>query len=482
VRRGPRLAVLTITVGLGLAGGCRRVDLEPGAFARANVLLILLDTQRADRLGCYGGQPGLTPFLDQLAARSVVFHRAYATAPWTSPSVASLLTSRLPSQHRLTTLSAVLPDEETTVTEVLRSRGFATQAYVANPLIANRGLQQAFVGWLTLPTARQPRFKPGPLAAGGELLRTRAVNWVLELPPQHRRGESFLYLQYMDPHFPALPDEDALEQVARGRGRWPMDIEHTQEMFYFPAASAEVPATVAAIRDYYDALVLTLDRRLAGLFDDLGRLGYLDRAIVVVVADHGEELFDHGTFGHGHSLYEELVRVPLLIALPGQHTRVDVDEVVSLIDVAPTLLDLLGIETPSSFEGRSLRSVIRAADGPWRRLRRALGRPPRGERAAFSELVVRANPEWPRLTPHRRAVVQGDRKLVERLEGEYDVIDVARDPLEQTERRASDEDMKVFQPALQWLETYASAAPDAGQERPLSPEDVERLRALGYVH
>ena len=456
-----------------LGPGCGGTAVEFPATPVANALVVVIDTQRADRFGCYGGPAGLTPFLDELAARSIVFHHAYAAAPWTEPSVASILTSRLPSEHGVRLLTSVLPEEETTLPEALHEHGIATQGFTANVLLGGRGFDQGFEDWTALPMGTDDAFvEPAHLLAATEgVLREAAVTWALGLPPE-RRG--FLYLQAMRPHFAAVPDGGVLERIAASRGRWPFDVAALQRTwFYLPDQ-----APPDQLRDYYDALVASLDRGLAGLFDDLRRTGFLDRAVVVVTADHGEELFDHGHVGHGYSLYEEVLHVPLLVSLPGQRTRLDVDATVSLLDLAPTLLDLLGLPAPPSFGGRSLRDVVARANGPVARLRHALGRPAPDERRAPAELVTLGDPAWARKTPHRRALVGDGRKLLELEGGGYVLLDLRKDPGERSPRLLPADEATAMAPA--WV-AERTTVDQAAPARPLSPEETERLRALGYV-
>lgn len=473
-RAWPVATTVLLCVGL-LIGGCRQPDDRATTLTNANVLLIVLDTFRADRLGCYGGPPGLTPFLDSLAARSVVFHRAYAPSSWTKPSVASLFTSRLLSQHGVGTLAIDLSEDEVTLAQVLQSNGWTTQGFSANFQVCGKGFRNGFdkLAALSFMKAKEPRW-PGAVTAGADVVGARARRWARGLSEEHRREKSFLYLQYMDTHFPIAPDASALEHIATSRAHPIPDAVEMQRRLALPD-----PADAIAMRDIYDALVQTLDSGLASLFDDLGGIGFLEKAVVVVTADHGEELYDHGRIGHGHSLYEELVRVPLLISLPGQRSRIDIEGVVSLIDIAPTLLDLLGLVSPPQFEGRSLRSVIEGADAPWSRLRGMLGLQNSDHQPAYSELYAKgAHWEAP---PHVRAVVLGDQKLIERSDGGYEVYDLLRDR-EERAPRTGDGDFVRFRPALARLDAYGSGVkPVADAPETLPAEDLERLRVLGYV-
>src|SRR5439155_2936378 len=164
-----------------------------------------------------------------------------------------------------------------------------------------------------------------------------------------------------------------------------------------------------------------LDGGLRELFAGLERRGFLGNTFVAITADHGEEFNDHGLVGHGTTLYNELIRVPLLVRLPRQPRRVDVDDVVSLVDIAPTMLSTAGVPSPSAFEGRVLEAVSR---GPWlaswSRLWRRDGTPP----PAFSELIIPERSEAKNVRPHERAVVLGSQKLILGPGGESELYDL----------------------------------------------------------
>jgi len=459
---------------LVLLGGCSAPP--PGDGTSPNILLIVLDTQRADRLGCHAGPPGLTPFLDRLATRSVVFQRAYAQSPWTLPSIASLFTSRLPSQNHVHTFADALPVTDPTLADVLAAAGYATGGFSANSMLGpsyQRGFQ-AFMAEVLLPVSGVTDLVPARAAH----LRLDALDWVLGLPEAHRHRASFLYLQFMESHYPLVPDPDLLEQVARSRGHPTPELAVVHAVATVSDSFAPSPEDVAQFVDAYDAALMTVDRQLARLFADLERLGFLDHAVVVVTADHGEELRDHGHVGHGTALFEEQIHVPLLLSLPGQTRRIDVEQVVSLIDVGPTLLDLAGIEPPMSFEGRSLRATIEAASGWWGgRLARAVGaEQPAGERAAFSELLAVPLPGGGRLTSHTRSIVLGHRKLIECVDRDPEVFDLWLDPYEREPRTPDRDDVAVLVPVLERLGPAAPAAPGT-----LDRDTEARLRALGYL-
>jgi arylsulfatase A-like enzyme len=433
------------------------------------VLLLVADTLRADRLGAYGNSRGLTPFLDALANRSYVFRDAYAQSPWTSPSIASLLTSRYPSQHGFVRFESLLSGEELTLAEVLGERGFATAGFTANTLLSRkRGFSQGFDSYRVLATpAARPRHRlVSWVTARADAIGDAALAW---LEGTARPGRPvLLYLHYMDTHTPYEPAAPALEKLFAGRP--PPDLEALTDAHLFGRMGGLDAQTLAAVKDVYDAEVLSLDLALGRFFAELERRGFLRNAVVIFTADHGEEFMDHGFTGHGHSLFDELIHVPLLVSLPGQSQRVDVTGAVSLVDLAPTLVELAGGAPPASFEGRSFASLLGGLGEPRQQ------RLP--EAAAVSEMAV---VNGIRLTPHARAVMLGSRKLITGVGGESEFYDRSLDPGESDPGGVEVQDRERLQRALESFAKHASQSAGQGRSQPLDSTDQEQLRALGYL-
>jgi len=338
---GAGLLTIAATVGAFALRG------EAGSAAprRPNIVLIVIDTLRADHVGFIGNPRGLTPAIDSLAAGGVVFRRAYAQSSWTKPSIASLLTSRYQSDHGVIGFESQLAERETTLPEVLRDNGYATGAFVANPVLrSDMGFAQGYdeyqvaAAWDVLDVRTR------------EWMNMHSVRWVRQTLPR----PFFLYLQYMEPHLPYRPTSK-FAMVFEDRA-WP-DLKLLNRAL---ARNMQLsPEMLADVKDVYDAEVAEADRRVGVVLEALRGAGALNDAIVVVTADHGEEFGDHGGLLHGSTLYEEVIHVPLVIAAAGGARGVGVDEPVELIDVPPTVLDLAGVPAPSSFRGRSRRALVR---------------------------------------------------------------------------------------------------------------------------
>ena len=452
----PRLARFALL--LVLAPGCAswRPERPP------NVLLVVVDTLRADRVGFAGSRRGLTPFLDRLAATGTVFERAYATTSWTLPSVASLFTSRYALQHGVVRFRSPLAEDERTLAEALAARGFASGGFSANFLLADAlGFGQGFDHWQALVGDLSPGGEP--YASAGEL-RGRALAWLDGLA-RPAGDPVLLYLHFMEPHSPYSPPEPFRSRFLP-RGAAPEQVRLAEERMralQVEAISAEQAAILAAL---YDAEVAALDRELETVFAELGARGFLERAVVVVTADHGEEFREHGGLVHGRSLFEEVVRVPLLVLAPGRPGGRVVQEPVSLIDVAPTVLELLRLPSEAAFEGRSLVPLI---DGGAREPAPVLL-----ELAANTDAAAD-------LRVHALGIVRGDRKLLLGPgEDAGALFELEHDP---GERSPLDPAASAEGSALR-EELEAARSRLAGRGGALVPfgEDLLRqLRALGYL-
>jgi arylsulfatase A-like enzyme len=283
--------------------------------APRNVLLIVADTLRADRLGSYGSARGLTPFLDELSARGTVFANAYAPSSWTCPSVASLFTSRYPSQHRVSSFESKMAGEEVTLAEKLTPLRYATAGFSANNRLTRKlGYAQGFEIWQFYVGAFVPPYRKAPVRAG--FLRQQTLRWLdAHWNPSVGRPV-FLYLQYMDTHTPYDPPQPFRRRFQRPDPKSALETRANEKLL--AAALSEVSLDeVDVLRSLYDGEVAYLDAELRQLFAELRGRGFLDDAIVVVTSDHGEEFREHGRILHGFALYEESIRVPLILVAPG---------------------------------------------------------------------------------------------------------------------------------------------------------------------
>lgn len=324
---------------------------------KPNVVLLLLDTTRADALGVYGAGPDATPNLDAFARDAVVFDQHIVSAPWTRPSVASLLTSLAPASHGCDTKVAGLSDAVVTIAERLRDGGYATGGLPNNAHItAAHGFDQGFDWYPYTPeyplTASEsshalalyglarhiyarlvPRQRVESYYAPAEIQLARASEFIAK----NLENRFFLFVHLMEPHDPYFAHPVTGEAVARA------------------ALPSPDPTRTAEIRTLYAGEVRHLDAEIGRFFDWLRAEGLYDRSLVIVTADHGEEFQEHGGWWHGTTLYDEQLRVPLLVKLP-ENVRGGTRVVwqVGQIDVAPTIAELVGLTPDASWQGRML--------------------------------------------------------------------------------------------------------------------------------
>jgi arylsulfatase A-like enzyme len=311
------------------------------------VVLITIDTLRADHLGPYGG-PGATPALDRLAAEGVVVENAYTPMPSTGPAHASLLTGRYPWNHRTLKNAVPMDPTQATLADWLQRRGIATAAIVSSYILHPRfGFHQGFDTYRFEPTEeylwrgkQRDRFW-----TRGEHTTRAANTWLTK----HGSEPFFLWLHYFDPHTPYLPPPGFAVDP-----KDPIDLEGKRLRGTRKSADQLRRAILA-----YRGEVAYTDFQVGLVIERLRLLDLLDRTAVIVTADHGEGLGDHGVLEHGVNLFDELVRVPLLIRAPGIPAGARRDGVVQLEDIAPTILALYGAEPPEGVDGVDLLPWLR---------------------------------------------------------------------------------------------------------------------------
>jgi arylsulfatase A-like enzyme len=440
--RGPRVGALAL---LALCA-CSRAPAPPARQAPSvppHILLVTIDTLRADRCSGYGYPQPTTPRLDALARQGVRVADAYAPMATTGPSHASMFTGLHPRAHGVVKNGYLLAPERRTLAEALRAAGYATAAVVSSFAVdAKFGLAQGFEVYdddfpAEGASVKQRRWE-GLAVAGGfdrraDAVGARAISWLARERPRGRRF--FLWVHYFDPHAPYDPPEPHKSR--------------------FRAA--------------YDGEVAFADAELGRLLDALDDAGLRESTLVVVTGDHGEGLGDHGHQEHGLNIYEEAVKVPLAFRWPGRLPAGSiVPGPVSLVDLEPTLLQL-ALGAPAGGAGRSLAPLLaqRAAPDP--------ERPIFMERRFYDPDSQKAL----RIKGEKLAVRRGAFKYLEAPEeGTQELYDLSADPGE-LENLAAQEAARVRE--LRSLLDGFRRGTRPGAAQRVSPEDQERLRALGYV-
>ena len=348
-----RDSLIVVLAVVGLASGCG----GPATNAPThNVILISVDTLRADHLGCYGYPKPTTPRIDAFRRDAALFEQAIAHSPSTLPSHASIFTSLLPSHHGASVANSFGVDPEAiTLTEILKAEGYATASFNGGiQLDPIYGLDRGF----DVYAAARPSVASADLLVDPVDMFDHAVdetiNWI-ETPNRHERF--FLFLHTYELHHPYTPKPEALESIgAEYDGSLPKDIS-VDLLVRINDGDVELDnGDLEHIISAYDAELRSVDTAFGRLIDFLREEELYDNTIIVFTSDHGEEFGERGFVGwHSHTLYDELLRVPLLLKLPGAvHAGASADEQVRGIDIAPTILAALGLDAPAGFEGVSL--------------------------------------------------------------------------------------------------------------------------------
>lgn len=316
-----------------------------------NVVLISIDTLRPDHLGCYGYDRATSPNLDRLASQGVVFDSAIAVHTNTTPSHASMLTGLYPGSHGILHNAMRLRDDATPLAVLLKARGYATAGFVSGwTLHQMTGLNRGFDVYEDRLVEDGRRSAPYTWEA--------ARLWMAGYRPKDR--PFFLFFHLFEPHFPYRPPAEILERFLPA-GRKPLEKLHEG----LPGRLSEVGLTDVDKLEYvarYDGEIAFADQTVGQLLTYLDSEGLADQTIVIMTSDHGETLFERAwVFDHGGRAYDEQVRVPMILRLPGGlHAGTRIDSQVSHVDILPTLAELLDLQLPEPTSGQSLLPLIRA--------------------------------------------------------------------------------------------------------------------------
>ena len=461
---------------------------------RPNVVLIVMDTTRADHLSVYGYERDTTPRLRELAADAMVYTRALAASDHTLSSHSSLFTGLYPSSHGAhppdptargvrTTAGYALSNDHRTLAELLSQAGYYTTAFVANYAFVT-GAYNLNQGFDAFGTRFERCAAPAPLAfidpaRGSRTLSLRAYETTYQnaaemnadvLPTTRtlarRNHPFFLFVNYMDAHAPYTPPPP-FDTRFPGRGlRIGRDDFQLLRDAVLTQQQALSPADRAHLISQYDGSIAFLDSEIGHVIDELKRLGAYDETLLIVTADHGEAFGERQLMEHGTSLYQDQVHVPLIVKMPGSKTVGTRHDTVSLIDVLPTVLTTVGLQVPRGVEGRNL-----------------LERPD-PTRIVLSESYPR---EYMRSLHKRflrveRASVAGPIKLIVSNTGKREMYNLDTDPRE-TENLYSQQDPLCarLEGVLKEWAIAAQTRKPGGPLPALNSESIERLRSLGYV-
>jgi arylsulfatase A-like enzyme len=483
-----------IVVGAVLASA-RELPLPPsrpsaGTASQSNIVLVVMDTVRADHMSVYGYARQTTPWLKELAREATLYRRAMAPANFTLPSHASIFTGLYARSHGAiwfpprSSNALPLDGKFETLAEILRRQGYRTFAAVANAVFLRRdyGITQGF----ELFDVREPA--PCVPLSARHGLRPAVRRALAALAPTYRLDERlrdaaaitgdaialaqasagapfFLFLNYMDAHEPYAPPPpfDTLFSGKRSRLTYRDYVRMTNEVVGGRRAIREEEREQFVAR--YDGGIAYIDQELRRLADFLKARGLWENTIFVVTSDHGESFGEHHFVGHAQSLYQPELHVPLLIRYPGQRAPRVVDTLVSLVDLMPTILEAAGIAVPAGLHGRSLLEPEQL-DG----------------RTVFAEAYT--DSELAKLRPRhpdsQYAVFEGGFKLIYSAGGAEELYDLASDP--QEERNLAGANGAASQALRRRLHQWIESVPlQVKLPKQADPKALERLRNLGYI-
>lgn len=464
---------------LALAAGCSRPASESAPAGDAppthpNIVLISIDTLRADHLGCYGYPRDTSPRIDALARAGVRFEHAYAQASWTLPSHMCLMTSQYPHVHGVQRESQSLADAGLTLAEVLSRGGYHTAAFISWIYVSRKfGFAQGFDEFVELLPPKDQIDNATTAAFKAEEVSDRAVRWLDKRPADR---PFFLFVHYFDPHidYDPPPPFDALfdrDHAGRASGKYAWLSPYIKELHQQPRRIA--PRDLEHVVALYDGEIRYVDTYVGQLLDALQQKVGLENCLIVLTSDHGEELDDHGSMeGHQWTLYEEVVRVPLIIRPPGRRPAAAVVETpVELIDVATSLLAQVGISPPDAFQGGNVFDLTdRGFESP---------------RPLFGE-IQRHN--------RRQFVRSGRYKLIHTddigknsrgvpVVAGSELYDLSTDPRET--RDLASQNAELVRTLTADLERMQVLVPESGSAAPqpagLSEIERRQLESLGYV-
>jgi len=423
-----------------------------------SLLLITIDTLRADRLPFYGYKRNTAPFLGKLAEHGIVFTNAYSTSSWTVPAVTSMVTGVYPSSHGITRGSIKkahvyrqerIPRKLPNLPEQLQALGYRTYAITANThLMKDLGFGRGFdrydcIGFCT-----------------AEKVNRVFLEWKQEIESQN--SPVFVWLHYFDPHIPYIGRQPWLNQYQSDEteGECTTISSVSRPVKLGRVLQKKGPRILTLIQSHYDSEINYCDEHIKKLFQEFPSL---EQYAVVFTADHGEEFMEHGKLGHGRNLYNNTVRIPLFVRIPGKTSTTTSKDVVSLIDVAPTLLAIAGGKAPPSWQGRALINQ-------------------KGRVSPMKERYVLAQLNNGIVSPMKALIGSNWKLIINDKTQDKELYDLMNDHTERTNiTTAQPEKTKQQNDIFQKLVLTLPPAPKAKKNKPLQKDKEEMLRSLGYI-
>lgn len=406
-----------------------------------DIYVFLIDACQAGHLGVYGYHRNTSPNIDRLASDSVIFENAYTNAAFTRASIASLFTGLYPEHHKVRVLRDSIPENFLTIPLYLKGKGYTTSIFTASANISRKfgftkGVDEYFTYFGSLG---------GPLK---KKMERDFLKWI-----KKRSSPEFSYLHFMEPHFPIIPPPPF-------KNRFKLKIFEEPVMYKLREKNKFTPQEVQDVVDDYDSTIAYIDSILGRIWEYMRKKGYYDNSLIIFLSDHGEGLYEHKYFGHGHKVYEEVTRIPLIVKFPSyMKLKGRVSSLVQVIDIFPTLIELFGDR--KSLDGRSLLAAF-------------------AQRGQGEEFTISRN----FLNPGSYGVRWKNYYYILDLDGFeeklYDLSQPGRDISQQ-------EKVVLFHlrgKLLKWLKKYNSIVIKSKKlnlRKTLSDKELRNLKSLGYI-
>jgi len=425
---------------------------------RPNIILIVIDTLRADHVGCYGYQRNTTSNIDRLAREAVLFKNAISAAPWTLPSFASLLTSQYPCVLGIRGKLAGVDSRFPLLSEVLKQYNYTTHGvFSCGNLSPRLGFGRGFDNYYN---RRSPRHGAGFTSPN---VTKEAISFL-------RKGHKepfFLFLHYFDPHYNYILHKQ-YNYYPNYRGKVKRNHSILDLWHKLHELSEDDVRYLLAL---YDSEIAFTDEYIGKLLDELKKQGLYENSIIIVTADHGEEFLERGWLGHTITLHEELLHVPLIMKLPGYSARI-IDSPVGLIDIVPTIYQYMGLKMPDGLEGKALD--LNRGDS-------IANRPIFTETFNSQKLQLNTRPVA------FRSIVSGNWKLIyDEIKDSNQVYNLSEDPHERNDLSGQHGEQKrmlkgLLSKWINYVKTKQKVGPVPDESELLTPDERKELESLGYL-
>jgi len=440
-------------------------------YDKPNVLLISLDSLRADHVSAYGYHRATTPALDKLAAEGIRYDNAISTSSWTLPTHLTMFTSRYQVSHGVVHDTNVLDPGIPVLGEIMKAAGYSTAGFVSAPYVAAMyGYARGMDEYLDLSAAHEHRSLARKAIVAPDI-NTNALRWL----DDHADEPFFLFLHYFDIHYdyvPPAPYDTMFDPEYEGDMDGTDFIERKDVNRNMPARDLE------HILALYDGEIRFTDEHVGRVLARIDQLGLRDNTLVIVVSDHGDEFFEHGNKGHHRTLYQEVLRVPLIVRLPdGRWAGESVSQQASLVDILPTIIDVAGLEGPEIMEGLSLLELRAASE-------RSTERAVYGEffdKRGFNLQIARRLPSS-KTIQHFNRITHPRKSAAEYYDLAHDAGEVHDLAAERPEELRAELDELGGWSEQRWQAQQRTLRESRSDTRvELDSETLERLKSLGYV-